>query len=75
MKFKRYKNTKTRFRPLLPHIKGKVLDICCVGMGDNDMMGGCDFMHGQLKKLRPDIDLYGVDMNVAINIKGNIFVS
>ena len=63
MKFRRYKNTTTRFKPLLPFIKGKVLDICCVGMGDNDMMGGCDFMHGKLKKLRPDIDLYGIDID------------
>ena len=63
MKFKRYKNTITRFEPLLPFIKGKVLDVCCVGMGTNDIISGCDFMHGKLKKLKPNIELYGIDIN------------
>jgi len=63
MKFRRYKNTQTRFKPLLPYIRGKVLDICCVGMGGNDTINGCDFMHGKLKNLRRDIELWGVDIN------------
>jgi 2-polyprenyl-3-methyl-5-hydroxy-6-metoxy-1,4-benzoquinol methylase len=63
MEFRRYKNTKTRFKPLLPHIRGKVLDVCCVGMGSNDIMGGYDFMHGKLKRFKPNITLYGIDID------------
>jgi len=63
MKFKRYKNTSFRFTPLIPFVRGRVLDVCCVGMGANDIMGGHDFMHGKLKKIKPDIELYGIDID------------
>jgi len=53
---------KSRIIPVLPHVKGhKILDIGCVGMGDNDVMGGEDFMFGYL--VDKGYDVLGLDIN------------
>lgn len=56
MKF--YRN---RFKPTLPYIKGKILEIGCVGMGENDILGGKDFLFGYLNKISSYVT--GIDIN------------
>lgn len=52
----------SRIIPALKHIKGPdVLDIGCVGMGDNDVLGGLDFIFGELHKQHPNV--VGLDIN------------
>ena len=58
---------KHRWDPVIPYIKGSVLDIGCVGMGSNDIMGGDDFIHAKIKELADecvglDVNQGGVDM-------------
>lgn len=51
----------SRIMPALKHIKGpKVLDIGCVGMGKNDVLGGLDFIFGELSK---KYEVTGLDIN------------
>ena len=54
---------KYRFEPLIPYMEGKTLDVCCVGMGTNDIIGGCDFLHGHLKRIKNITSLKGIDIN------------
>jgi len=64
---------KSRIIPVLKHIKGRdVLDIGCCGMGENDQVGGVDFIHGKLvnaghKVIGLDINKEGV---INLNKKG-----
>lgn len=60
---------RSRAEPVLKYLKPEhnVLDIGCVGMGDNDVLGGDDFMHGEFSK-RVNY-LKGVDINQVGVIK------
>lgn len=52
----------SRIVRVLPHIKGPdILDIGCVGMGDNDTLGGVNFIFGELVKAHPTV--IGLDIN------------
>lgn len=55
---KLYKN---RVDVTLKYIKGKVLDIGCIGMGENDTYGGKDFLHGKIKG--GGFNISGLDIN------------
>jgi len=54
---------KSRARMALNYVHGDVLDIGCVGMGKNDVVGGEDFIHGEIKKRAKT--LTGLDINAV----------
>jgi 2-polyprenyl-3-methyl-5-hydroxy-6-metoxy-1,4-benzoquinol methylase len=55
---------RSRVIPALKHINGPdILDIGCVGMGDNDVYGGLDFIFGQLRAQHQNV--IGIDINKA----------
>lgn len=52
----------SRIIPVLRYVKGPdVLDIGCVGMGENDQMGGVDFIFGELHKAH--LNVIGLDID------------
>ena len=52
----------SRIIPALKQIKGNnILDIGCVGMGKNDVIGGCDFIFGELSLKYENV--IGMDIN------------